>query len=562
MKQELSVMTVTKTQSITNTKLWVATATLLVASALAFAALPMANGNSASQQLGSTSGTSAMVSGKICSETDGGLDISTPGTTEGIVTFRRNNRTRQQFIKRSDSCKSETILYEFYCGESGVAQKVVNCAQDFACYEGACLREPIIKTLILEDGGGSDGPTGESFIYNLSTGSKTAENGDLKFYDGQTKFFKFHTTFVESAGHPSNAGYLYLGSGDLESYACPEFKLEDIDPVPKVYGRYQYFLNPWTNREIVLNGVYCLVNYDNTEIFRFKVTDIEEGKVKIQYQKFADTGVKTYGCRDGFCDDEVEVLCVGCAESDTPFIQRTKELERTAKSCIENYLGIELPATLIHQIFPYRVGEFAICHPDITNPTPEQLEGLLFKCANDGAATSAVNEYGFPGLRRIGESRVTVLEDLRFDLHEDMHVFTNYLLPSHRSWFNEGMSEQLAAPENNGIYAGNRFECGGLTHARRYQPALHKYNYLALQTGEFSMNDYYREAHLQGDLFFTGLEIDYGCSLECAARIWNRLRTTHAGAERITGADIKAAAEIETGRDLTPLFELLEISLE
>jgi hypothetical protein len=65
-----------------------------------------------------------------------------------------------------------------------------------------------------------------------------------------------------------------------------------------------------------------------------------------------------------------------------------------------------------------------------------------------------------------------------------------------------------------------------------------------------------------GSLFFKGLEIDYGCGAECAAKIWNHLAQQHSlNSSVIFGnQEIKKNAEIVVGQNLTKLFNLLEIN--
>ncbi len=121
--------------------------------------------------------------------------------------------------------------------------------------------------------------------------------------------------------------------------------------------------------------------------------------------------------------------------------------------------------------------------------------------------------------------QVTVPFEFQSDLlqvHEVAHVFTHYLLPTGESWFDEGISIQAEAVENQfseGIigemsqyrYSNTQSDC--LTP--QVAPALAR-----LKAGENVFADYpalveiceihWLNAHDTGQLFFMGLEEDYG----------------------------------------------------
>ena len=75
------------------------------------------------------------------------------------------------------------------------------------------------------------------------------------------------------------------------------------------------------------------------------------------------------------------------------------------------------------------------------------------------------------------------------------------------------------------------------------------------------LSEYQRSSlHVLGSLFMKGLEVYYNCNANCAAGIWRRLAEFSSDHNReVTNQEIKAAAEAETGRNPTSLFELLEL---
>lgn len=429
--------------------------------------------------------------------------------------------------QRNDRCQNDHWLIEETCLGSGGSDFGVgyDCRREGkVCREGACK----YRTLILE----------RDKIYDLLQGREVISDPDIGY--SSQNFNRYHKDFVSSIFNHSNAGFIYMGQGELSNWRCPQFKLEQLGHDRE--GDYRYF-NWWDISQDVsaihLGGVYCLVNHDNTKLFRFKITEITPRSITIRYQEVGNTTVKTLRCIDGFCDEDVEVFCVGCTHDDAQFIQRTLEFQKVAKLCLDSYLNVSLRGPL----------RLMIWNPNSLLPC-EASSGSW--CENVGHGGNFVMVSGFQGIILPGETRVNSVDDIRLDLHENMHVYTRLLVSTQvPAWFNEGMS----------IQTGTRLNCSGYPQlSEGFRIGTNEYE--LLKEGRITLSDSQRNPHSIGSLFFYGLEVDYGCGMACAAKIWKRLSNGSSDHFRtITDHEIKEVVEAETGEDVTPLFELLEIPI-
>ena len=367
--------------------------------------------------------------------------------------------------------------------------------------------------------------------YNLETGRVSNTEVDVEYsnYDAAPSFNRIHKSFPENPD--SNAGIIYMGNGQLSDFDCPDFEHTQMGHL--LTGDYRYL--EWWEGPLPMqrDGVYCIANYDNSKLFRLRINSVNADSIGIQYQDLGNTGVKTYGCRDNLCDDQTETFCIGCTDADLPFLERAKELQNQTRSCLDNYLGRTIPAPLRQVIYP---NSLSVCGGDV--------------CFNSGLATSSVKVWGFQGIVNNGDTRVTELDNLKLDLHENMHVYTTYALPrSLPGWFNEGMSIQTA---NRVVCSSDQISTGFHIGDNEYED---------LRDGVIPYADHHNSPHTKGSLFFKGLEVDYGCGVECAANIWRQLADYNADQFSTNpNAAIKAATDQVVGRDTSALFDLLRIT--
>jgi len=410
------------------------------------------------------------------------------------------------------------------------------------------------KTLILRGVPGFGRTLSKCYNLQLATeasGSEEIPNDtDLRFYEDQSVllFQNFSEMFYnEPTG--SNTGIIFMGVGALADYTCPNFGIVNT-PISRE-GTNPYFINnphpesinpeEW-NRELNLKvpliqeGVYCLTNYNNTRLFRFRVAKIEPESVTIDYHDLGSTDVVTYRCDSlGFCDENVEVICIGCSRSDEPYLERVREFQGIAKECLERYIDRELPVNLKQIIVPYSL---SYCESS--------------ECLEQGHGGPFVSVNGFQGIIKENENRITSLSDLRLDVHENAHVFYYWLISKRQapSWFNEGFSIQAQARLD---CHPNQFDSGFYIGTNEYE---------SIRDGLIELGDYHQSAYGRGSLFFSGLEIDFGCGLDCASQIWQVLASEGNQDRVISNREIKDAAELVTNEDLTNFFSLLKIVYE
>ena len=109
--------TATKTKTITETHLLVATAILLSAAGLAFLIAPISPTSS------------------LCADSDGGYNLAVKGTTKGY------DAATGKTVQRTDACVSAkpTAITEYSCKGSNVVSANASCPTGQVCSDGACI---------------------------------------------------------------------------------------------------------------------------------------------------------------------------------------------------------------------------------------------------------------------------------------------------------------------------------------------------------------------------------------------------------------------------------------
>lgn len=321
----------------------------------------------------------------------------------------------------------------------------------------------------------------------------------------------------------SNAMLLYRGNvGGLDDFSCPAYAVSgEQGGIPT----YTYTPGP-TPAYLETGALYCLLNERNTKIYKLKVfkgsSPSLTNLVLIGYRFAAETGRTTWGCLDGLCDDEARLAGQNLQPTKTEreeFVGTTLRFVRSARSCLEASLLRPLPVPLSRTLH----GEQA---------TPSVNGSWSY-----GTGGPALTVAGFQGWILPGQTRVIDPLDLRWELHEPMHVFSHYAFAdSLPSWLDEGFS----------IQAEVRLDCGG-------DPMLMTSDWRFWAPG-------YTDGHSVGSELFRRLEVDHGCGSDCAAEIWRDLVDAHGTDTDLTNAEIKAVFEGRIGADLSSLFTLLGIA--
>lgn len=279
-------------------------------------------------------------------------------------------------------------------------------------------------------------------------------------------------------------------------------------------------------------------------------------------------------CKSEFCNSQINLICDRCTETQKELLPVLFEHQTIVYNCLSNYFGYH----------PLRLVYHTVAHNNIVEPCFKK-EGCYVSGGGFGGK-EGIKQGFIPGLREYGEIDVTKEENVGFEIHELIHVFTEYNLGVIPAWFNEGIS----------IYTESRVSCHpNQVLSGKIDNFLGIYN--LLKTGNTTLNniapyDQYYEvkhnAHIIGALYFCALEQDYNCNKDCIAKILyslNEYREDCTGicfenAKKsvplimnfslnskdlripiITNNIIKQKSETIINQNLTNLFGMLEINI-
>lgn len=273
------------------------------------------------------------------------------------------------------------------------------------------------------------------------------------------------------------------------------------------------------------------------------------------------------------CNSKINILCDNCTETQKKLLPTFFEHQTIVYDCLADYYGYNPPRLIYYNIAPIN-----IVQEPCTKKEGCYLSGM-------GFAAIEIRQLSIPGLREYGESEVTKQENVGFELHELAHVFGDYELGMITPWFSEGIS----------IYTESRLLCHpNQVLSDKIDVLFSLYRELkkgSLTLDEIAPYDEYwdinHSAPRIGMMYFGALEKDYDCDKECIARILYSLHeykencvgecfedntiksNSYAMNLSINNKDlrvqfinnkiIKQKSEEVTGKDLTSLFEMLEI---
>ncbi len=347
---------------------------------------------------------------------------------------------------------------------------------------------------------------------------RVARGGDLVLDGiGFVKASEGFASALSPAFGFSNAMLLYQGdTGGLTDISCPAFSITETE------RKYNYTPG-WETHPTASGSRYCLLGEKNDRIYRLKLwkTDSSQGLMLLGYLPGPETGRRTWGCMDGLCDDEVRLGAQYTQPTQTErddFVGTAFGLLRSTRSCLDSYLGRPLPVPLSLAI-----------HAEKASP-------CATGCTNYGMGGPQVTTAGFEGYIRPGQTRVNDPLDLRYELHEPMHVYNYYFFAdSLPSWLDEGFAIQAE------VHVG----CGG-------DSRLMMGPWRGWKPGDTS-------GHTVGSELFKRLDSDYGCAGGCAAQVWRDLVDGLGDDTYLTNAKIKAVFERRVGADLSSLFTAVGI---
>lgn len=373
---------------------------------------------------------------------------------------------------------------------------------------------------IPKSGGGTDGSGWPvtPFAVKLSSPDRRVTRGGELLHDGYS-FQRTSDGYVNRSSPNfgvSNAMLLPQGSsGGLTDISCPTYALT---------GAKTYTYTPGSALLSATAGArYCVLGERNDRIFRLKVwkTDAARTLVLVGFLAAGETGRQTWGCLDGLCGTDVALVTqytMPTAAERNDFAGTVQGFLRSTRSCLDAYLGRPLPVPLSMSV-----------HGENASPSPSLSHSY-------GLGGALVTTTGFEGLIRAGQTRVNDPLDLRWEVHEPMHVYNHWFfadaLPS---WLDEGFAEQAEV----------RVDCGG-------DPRLMMMSWRSWKPGD-------TDGHSVGSELFRRLEADRGCTAACAAQLWRDLVDAHGDDPYLTNAEVKDVFEKRLGVSLSPLFDTLAI---
>ncbi len=238
----------------------------------------------------------------------------------------------------------------------------------------------------------------------------------------------------------------------------------------------------------------------------------------------------------------VSVSCSACCPRDEEILRATLEKQTKAWQCLSEFLGHH-PKIKIN----YKVSH--------------TLNWLYYRVDTrslGGSSAVTLTFPGFIGIKQDGQTAVNALSDVRMDIHETAHAFTNnagYFVhvgcwsDSPTAWLHEGISIYLQ---------GNRI-CPQIEDLdSRYITALRYWEELRVNERSLDQVPQYFTAHTKGALFFASLEREYGCDENCFRDLWN-LYMRASKDHYLTNHEIKKVTEKYMNRNLDFIFYLLEI---
>lgn len=315
--------------------------------------------------------------------------------------------------------------------------------------------------------------------------------------------------------------------------------------------------------------LYLIINFPKTELYKPIICGNNICEEDEEYYCL-DCNLS---CKSELCNSKINVLCDNCTETEKELIPIFFGHQNITYNCLSNYYSYN-PPRLIY---------YTILNTNIPDKSCTKKEGCYI--GDVGITDIEGVKQGFiPGLKEYGENEVTKKENVGFSVHELAHVFTLYGLSPVPSWFTEGIS----------IYTESRILCHpDYILSNKIDDFLTLYN--QLKEGNKTLNEiasydeYYNVEHDSyriGGMYFGALEQDYNCNKSCIAQI---LYSLHQYKENCTGICfenakgvipqimnlslnnndlripiitnqiIKQKSEEITERDLSSLFELLEI---
>lgn len=286
----------------------------------------------------------------------------------------------------------------------------------------------------------------------------------------------------------------------------------------------------------------------------------------------------SFECKtDEYCNPKINIVCENCSLTKTKLLPKIFANQNIVYDCLTKFFGYN-PSLVV-----YTLG-------NKSQPICKEKECYYCGASNNYYGVYLGNTCGYYGF---GDTEVTQIKDVAFEIHETTHYFNSrsfgHTLPG---WFDEGIT----------IYTESRIPCSyEIVRDKEKIDSIAKDNYHKLKNKEKTLKEIALDKertkfvtqqgysnHIIGSMFFIALEEDYNCSKECVSNILyslyvyrknctgqcfsNALNSSNPNINAINNNDlrvniitnevIKQISEEVVNQNLTPLFNSLEINYD
>ncbi len=235
------------------------------------------------------------------------------------------------------------------------------------------------------------------------------------------------------------------------------------------------------------------------------------------------------------CNEKICLECEDCPPMDTAVLDESFRLQTIAYQCVADALEFDPSAEMNGPMINYH---FSHRSKPVAGDNYGKVQG------------SDVYSPGFIGVTEENDTAVAKVDNVRLDVHEIGHAFTNLGLGRVPAWFNEGVS----------IFMGGNLRCDmkQFLSLSMQQASLDWKNVKAGLPLEY--NNPLSDPHMKGAIFMAALIDEYDWNDFDIEELWKNLRQMHILGQKITTDVIKRTASEMEGKDLSYVFDLLGLS--
>jgi len=237
----------------------------------------------------------------------------------------------------------------------------------------------------------------------------------------------------------------------------------------------------------------------------------------------------------------VMFACYDCCPSDLLVLRKSLTLQEKAYSCVSRFLGVISrnhgrdvminlqPGNSIKQVgvenkkgIPLR-GRPMVIYRLYHLKKPIKIKKGKCQTAPMHVRVNYATAPGFIGWLCYGKKRVTDTDQVFMDLHEMGHSLIGIsMIKDLPRWFEEGLVIQMSNRMKCHNYRGDTSDGSNkwVLQLKKVWKLLKKRKKIPKKWRTLLGK---KDNHFVGSLFFAALEVEFGCTLECARKIWRGL---------------------------------------